>query len=179
MVISGLLLNVMPMFKCKVPKWNLQNLSLKVMLKNKWVDLVLDTNFMTLTNFSLILFMLLDFIVLLRSPSNHFGKNHQLNVTLSFFFFSKWPLPLLAPFSSICRLYLYWCCQHELLGFINQNVTKIVMIFFCHKNSKLLYGFKSISLKIMQGSGVLHFTIFSLLWIYKFQETTTPLNPCE
>ena len=66
--------------------WDLQYLSLKVMLKRKWFGLVLDVNFMTLIILKLeFFFILLEFIIYLRASSQNFVENHELNVILSYF----------------------------------------------------------------------------------------------
>ena len=43
-------------FKCRIPRLDLQTLLVKIMLKSKWLDLVLDENIMTLTVLSFDLF---------------------------------------------------------------------------------------------------------------------------
>ena len=72
--------------KCMKSSWDLQFLSLKVVLRSKWLSLNLDVDFMTLTisklDFS---FIFLEFIIYSRAPSHNFVKNHQLNVILSYF----------------------------------------------------------------------------------------------
>ena len=56
------------------------------MLKSKWLSLVLDVDFMTLTILKLKLsFIYLEFIIYLRAPSQNVVGNHQFNVILSYF----------------------------------------------------------------------------------------------
>ena len=55
------------------------------MLKNKWLSLVLDVDFMTLTILKLEFFIFLEFIIYLRASPQNFVKNHQFNVILSYF----------------------------------------------------------------------------------------------
>ena len=53
------------------------------MLKRKWLSLILDVDFMTLTIFKLELsFIFLEFIIYLRASSQNFVVNHQFNVIL-------------------------------------------------------------------------------------------------
>ena len=56
------------------------------MLKSKWLSLVSDIDFMTLTilkfHFS---FIFLEFIIYLRASSQKFVENYQFNVILSYF----------------------------------------------------------------------------------------------
>jgi hypothetical protein len=59
--------NVALVLKCKIPRWDQKNLSSKVMLKNKWLDLVLDVHFITLSILNLMFFKFLEFIIQLRS----------------------------------------------------------------------------------------------------------------
>ena len=65
--------------------WELQNLSLKVMLKRKWLNLVLDVEFMTSNILKLVFFMFLEFIIYMRASSEKFVENHQFNVFFSVF----------------------------------------------------------------------------------------------
>ena len=55
------------------------------MLKSTWSNLVLNINFMTLNSLVLEFFVFLDFIVYLRSSSQHFVENHIFNVIISYF----------------------------------------------------------------------------------------------
>ena len=56
------------------------------MLKSKWLSLVLDVDFMTLTLLKLeFSFIFLEFIVYLRASSQNFVENHQFNIILSYF----------------------------------------------------------------------------------------------
>ena len=56
------------------------------MLKHKWLSLVLDLDFMTLTILKLdFSFVCLEFIIYLRASSKNFVENRQLNVILSYF----------------------------------------------------------------------------------------------
>ena len=72
--------------KCRISSWYLQYLSLKVMFKNKWLGLVLEVDFMTLTNLKFkFSFMFLEFNMYLRAWSQNFVKNHQFDVILSYF----------------------------------------------------------------------------------------------
>ena len=62
------------------------HLSIKVMLKSKWLIMVLYVDFMTLTILKLeFSFIFLEFIIYLRVSSQNFVKNHQFNVILSYF----------------------------------------------------------------------------------------------
>ena len=44
--------------KCKIPRWDLQDLSLKIMLRSKWLDLVSNINFITLSTLNLIFYLI-------------------------------------------------------------------------------------------------------------------------
>ena len=58
--------------------WDSQYLSLKVMLKSKWLSLVFDIDFMTLTILKLeISFIFLEFIIYLRASSQNFVENQR------------------------------------------------------------------------------------------------------
>ena len=59
-----------------------------------------------------------------------------------------------------CRQILENIYQHELLNFVDQCVFKMFMIFSFTK-FKLVYSFESLSLKPMQGTGVVHFTLLA------------------
>ena len=60
------------MIKCRISSWDLQNLLLKVMLENKWLNLVLDTDFMILSILELDFFLIfLEFIIHFRASSQH------------------------------------------------------------------------------------------------------------
>ena len=66
--------------------WDLQCLSLKVMLKSKWLSMLLDVDFMTLTISKLeFSFIFLVFIVYLRASLWNFVENHQFYVILSYY----------------------------------------------------------------------------------------------
>ena len=72
--------------KCRKSSWDLQYLSLKVMLKSKWLSLVLDVDFMTLASLNLeFSFIFLEFIISLRASSQNFVENHQFRLILSYF----------------------------------------------------------------------------------------------
>jgi hypothetical protein len=59
-------------------------LSLKVMLKSKWLSMSLDIDFMTLTILKLeFSFIFFEFIIYLRASSQNFMENHQANDVLS------------------------------------------------------------------------------------------------
>ena len=65
--------------KCIIPRCDLQHLSLKVMLKRKWLDLNLDINFMILTiwNFMFYIFRIfIKFIIHLRSSLKVFVESY-------------------------------------------------------------------------------------------------------
>ena len=47
------------------------------MLKSKWLSLVLDVDFMTL---SILKFIFLEFIIYLKASSQNFVRNHQFHV---------------------------------------------------------------------------------------------------
>jgi len=56
------------------------------MLKSKWLNLVLDVDFMTLNILKLeISFIFLEFITYLMASSQNFVENHQFNVILTYF----------------------------------------------------------------------------------------------
>ena len=70
----------------QLEKIKLRYLSLKVLLKSKWLSLVLDVDFMTLTNLELeFSFIFLEFIIYLRATSQNFVENHQFNIILMYF----------------------------------------------------------------------------------------------
>ena len=52
------------------------------MLNIKWLSLVLEVDFMTLTVLKLdfLIYIFLEFIIYLRASSQNFVENHQLNV---------------------------------------------------------------------------------------------------
>ena len=61
------------------------------------------------------------------------------------------------------ELYIYiYIYQHNLLGFVDQCVIHMFMIF-SFKNSMLVYSFESLSLKPVQGNGVVYLTILAPL----------------
>ena len=65
---------------------NTQNLSLKVMLKSKWLSLVLNVDFMTLTILKLDFFSIfLESIVFLKAMSQNLVEKPSINVILSYF----------------------------------------------------------------------------------------------
>ena len=56
------------------------------MLKSKWLSLILDVDFMTLTIFELkFSFIFLELVIYLRASSQNFGEVHQFNVILLYF----------------------------------------------------------------------------------------------
>jgi hypothetical protein len=56
------------------------------MLKSKWLNLVLDVDFITLTILKLeFSFIFIEFIVYLRASSQNFVENHHFNVILLYF----------------------------------------------------------------------------------------------
>ena len=56
------------------------------MLKSKWLTMVLDIDFMTLTILMLeFSFIFIEFIIYLRAPSQNFVENHQFHVILPYF----------------------------------------------------------------------------------------------
>ena len=72
--------------KCRKSSWDLKYSSLKVMLKSKWLSLILSVNFMTLAILKLeSSFIFLEFTIYLRATSHDFVENHQFNVILSYF----------------------------------------------------------------------------------------------
>ena len=72
--------------QCSKPNWDLQYLSLKVMLKSKWVSLNLDIDLMTLIILQLeFSFIFLKFTIYLRLLLENFVENHQFNVISSYF----------------------------------------------------------------------------------------------
>ena len=57
-----------------------------MMLKSKWLSMVLDVDFMTLTILKLeFSFIFFEFIIYLRASSQSFYENHQFNVFLLYF----------------------------------------------------------------------------------------------
>ena len=59
--------------KCRKSSWDLKYASLKVMLKSKWLSLVLDIDFMTLTILKLeFSFIFLEFVIYLRASWQDF-----------------------------------------------------------------------------------------------------------
>ena len=56
-----------------------------MMLKSKWLNLVLNVNFMTLNVLKLDLFIFLEFIIYLRASSQSLVENHNFYVDLSYF----------------------------------------------------------------------------------------------
>ena len=73
------------MLKCRKSSWELQKLSLKVMLKSKCLSLGLDVDFMTLIYFKLEFSFIFVELINLRVSSQNFMKNHQHNAILSYF----------------------------------------------------------------------------------------------
>ena len=65
---------------------------------------------------------------------------------------------LLAPSSITCILFLKNIYQHKLLDFVYQCCSS-VFNFFPSQNSKLVYTFETLSFKLMQGNGVVYFTV--------------------
>ena len=81
-------------------------------------------------------FIFLEFIINLRATLQNFVEKYQFNVILSCFkqildnyMFNISTCTLLAPSSKICRLFLKKNCQHKLLGFVDQCVFQMFMIF--------------------------------------------------
>ena len=109
------------------------------MLKSKWLSLVLDIDFMTLTILNLeFSFIFLEFIISLRASSQNFVENHQFNIIILYF---KQILDnhLFNMITYLPRLLQYvdfsWnlFCHHTLLGFVNHYVFKMSMIVFFTK----------------------------------------------
>ena len=74
------ILNVLHGELCGCVKYSIleyfHNLSFKAMLNNKWLDVILNVNFMTLTILKFVeFFIFLEFVVHLRSSSNIFVEN--------------------------------------------------------------------------------------------------------
>ena len=121
--------------KCRKSSWNLQYISLRRMLKSKYLTLVLDIDFMTLTILKLeFSFIFLEFIIYLRASSQNFVENHQFNVILSYFRQSLVQYHLLAHHLHCLLRYVdfswVFFCHHNLLGFVDQYVFKMSLIFF-------------------------------------------------
>ena len=121
--------------------------------------MVLDVNFMTLTilklNFS---FIFLEFIVYLRASSKKIVKTPKNNVILlnlkkiqTITCSISLTCILVVLSSKICRFFLELFCHHYFLGFVDQYVLKMSIIFF-FANLKLVYSFESLSLKDRHGS---------------------------
>ena len=124
--------------KCWKSSWDLQHLSLKVMLKSKWLSMVLDIDFMTSTilKFEFYSCYLNSLSTwwhhhkTLRKTINSMKFYHTLNkfsrVTCSI---SPTCIPLVVS-SKICKLSLEFFCHHNFLGFVNQYFYRMFMIFF-------------------------------------------------
>ena len=70
----------------QMSSWDLQYLSLKVILKSKCLSLVLDMDFMSLTTLKLkFSFIFLEFSIYLRASSQNLVENHHFNIILLYF----------------------------------------------------------------------------------------------
>lgn len=149
------------LLNCRITWWDFQTLSWKVMIKSKWLYVILDISFMSLTILNIIVFVIfLVFNICFNSSSNIFVQKHQFNIIYhilnnffdNYLFHIVTSIPL-AQSSHKCHLCLHYFCQHKLLGFAYQKhiFSKCLWsLRLSSRNSKVIHCSKWHSLKHVQ-----------------------------
>ena len=111
------------------------------MLKCKWLTLVLDVDFMTQTILNSILyFILLEFIMYLRASSQKNVENSSIQCNFIMFqtklnchLFNITYLHTTCYICLLKHVHFSWIfCRYKFLGFIDQYVFRMYMLFFLH-----------------------------------------------
>ena len=115
-----------------------------------------------------IFLIFLEFIINLRAPLQKKLEKHRFYKILSCFkklvdhhmLDNIFICTLFAPSSKICRLFLDFFWAKYIVGFVDHCVFQMLW-FIPSQNSKLAYNVESLSLKPMQGNGVVHLTVLA------------------
>ena len=145
------------------------------MIKSKWLDLVLDINIMALIILSLIFFHALWIHYTFEIIIKYLYRKSSFQCNFILFWTYFWQLlvqyqNLRTHFHHLLEYVIFFCdffCQHKFFGFVDQYVFEMFITFFS-QNSKLEFCFESLSLKHVQGSRVVHFTMLAPNLVFPF-----------